>query len=112
MKKKFDCNKNLGKILKDKELIKRSIEFQQFLFERGISWHNPISNECCLDFSCCMPINANTKYMFPSPDISNDFVNEFLKNCKPVFDISKFPIHNANYQNKNLEKIRSFFEEQ
>lgn len=31
-----------------------SIKVQKWFLNKGISIHNPIRNECCIDFSCCI----------------------------------------------------------
>ncbi len=36
-----------------KRFYRLTFHFQNLLFRLGISWHNPFSDECCADFSCC-----------------------------------------------------------
>lgn len=40
-------------IKENPEIYRLSLELQQKLQEKGIAWHNPISDECCIDFGCC-----------------------------------------------------------
>lgn len=41
------------------EVYEKSLEFQKYLLEKGIAWHNPFSDECTPGFECCIP-NAIT----------------------------------------------------
>lgn len=49
----------------NKELYLKTVEFQKLLADNDIAWHNPFSDECTIDFCCCM---GNGKYdtYFPS----------------------------------------------
>jgi len=35
------------------EIYKKTLEFQKYLREHGIAWHNFYANECTIDFDCC-----------------------------------------------------------
>lgn len=34
-------------------IYKKSLEFQKYLKENGIAWHNVFADECTIDFCCC-----------------------------------------------------------
>ena len=38
------------------EVYQKTLEFQKYLQENGIAWHNPYSDECTDDFGCCEPL--------------------------------------------------------
>lgn len=64
------------------DVYKKTLEFQKYLKENGIAWHNPFSNECTVDFCCC---NGDGKYnsYFPSYEVVvKQFCNELFEETK------------------------------
>lgn len=64
------------------ELYLKTVEFQNFLDENGVAWHNPFSNECTMGFECCMG-TGNHKHYFPSyQTLVKDFCKELFEDIK------------------------------
>lgn len=40
---------------KRSKVYRDSLIMQTMAWMEGVSIHNPVSNECCFDFSCCRP---------------------------------------------------------
>ena len=42
---------------KNPEIYQKTLEFQQEMAKLGVAWHNHFSDECTIDFCCCMGDN-------------------------------------------------------
>ena len=49
----------------DPDVYAKSVEFQHYLGEHGIAWHNVFADECVADFNCCTG-SENFDTYFPS----------------------------------------------
>jgi hypothetical protein len=52
-------------IQQNPEVYRKTVEFQRFLADNGIAWHNPFANECCSDFGCCNKEFGNYSIRIP-----------------------------------------------
>lgn len=53
--KNFDVRdtQSFQRCINNPEVYKKSVEFQNYLYENDIAWHNNVANECTIDFCCC-----------------------------------------------------------
>lgn len=64
------------------EIYQETVKFQDYLKSMGIAWHNPFSNECTIDFACCMGDRDYHTY-FPSYGKAvEQFTNELFEHIK------------------------------
>lgn len=60
----------------------KTVEFQNFLKENGIAWHNSFSNECTSDFSCCVGDGKYHSYLPSYEVLLKQFCNDLFEEVK------------------------------
>lgn len=50
------------------EIYQKTLEFQQYLLDNGIAWHNPFSDECTPGFECCTSTTKSSKLNYKVPE--------------------------------------------
>lgn len=100
--KRNKSNDHLFNGMSDKE----SIQFQLDNWIEGRSYHNPIRDECCPDFSCCDPsihTNQELKNKFKQSVVDNNELDQWnilsMFLCGIAIDFNDIVVIDHNHGN-------------
>lgn len=68
------------------DVYRKTVEFQKFLKEHGVAWHNSFANECTIDFCCCEGDGKYNAYLPSYESMIKQFSHDLMKELEGCLD--------------------------
>lgn len=98
----------------NKEVYKKTLDFQNEMKKHGIAWHNHFANECTIDFCCCegdnvKKLHGNNGEIYPASEYKH-YIPSYRTVIKEAFqelldDCKNFKKHEQLELQKKINKI-------